>query len=273
MEIVVYALDAGGKNNFAWVRVHKCPNDINNYVPIITPKNQNIDNIIDCSSINGTDYVSGNDLKLLSNLIYNDLKIGNHVAIGVEAPMWFPISPLKNDYRFKEERQSSWSGQIGSTVSVQGIKIILNLFDLLRKTKNITFSTTTEYTHWTKKSEEKIIFLFEGFISGVNYKIPCTNNSAIRKLPLRPINPKTSKKYSTVYEEEHRWDAFLVACAFYGYYLNANLGKDRTGRTYKATKFSSLHLNVFSHWHSIMRRFNIFITPISDCACPILAIE
>ncbi|OBA06000.1 hypothetical protein A9P44_03515 [Paenibacillus polymyxa] len=67
MKTVVYTLDAGGNDNLGWVRVHKCPGDINKYVPIITPY---IDQIIDCLSKHETNYKSGDNLKTLSNLIY-----------------------------------------------------------------------------------------------------------------------------------------------------------------------------------------------------------
>lgn len=261
--IVVYALDAGGKKNFGWVRLDNCPGNIDNYIPIVTPKEIAIDKIMDCSK-SATDFEAGENITSLANLIVKDLNDGKQIAIGVEAPMWFPIAPNYGDYRFDEEKGSSWSGQVGSTVSVQGIKRVLNLFDIIKK-ENMNISSTTDINHWISRKSN--LFLFEGFINSRKYKIECARNPAIRDKTKRPTNKQTQSLYKSSYKEEHRWDAFLVACAFYGTYLNCNLGS-----SYHAINFKIRYSNVLSHWHSVMKRHGISIFPSQDQACPILAV-
>ncbi|MDQ1912521.1 hypothetical protein RAC89_19185 [Paenibacillus sp. GD4] len=275
--IVVYGIDAGGEQNFGWVRLDACPGNIDDYVPIVTPEitlsnNQSIkiDSIINSSDSNGLNFEAGENLATLAARITSDLNNHNRIAIGVESPMWFPISPKGRDYRFDEERNSSWSGQTGSTASVQGMKRALNLFNILRTTVADVgnLSSTTDFNHWyTGKSN---IFLFEGFVTG-KHKICCLKNPAVRDKTRRPLNPKL-KPYTTPYKEEHRWDAFLVASAFYGTFFNCNLGSYQ-GIQFQLSRYKTNYLDVLSQWHSIMNRLGISIFPFLDEPCNVVAVS
>lgn len=113
------------------------------------------------------------DLPRLGSRLVADLGARRWVALGFEAPMWFPVytaGPAPGDPLFpcrcKEERTREWYLQSGAAATLKAIGLGTWLFSLLHEElPGLQF--TTEPEEWRRRPER--LLLFESFVAG-SYK-------------------------------------------------------------------------------------------------------
>jgi len=132
------------------------------------------------------------NIKNLGEAIANDLLKGHKVALGFEAPMWYPIPKYDAQGRFhmtprfKEEEtsiqkrngnyESSKRWYVGgSQPMVKGYPLGLLLFEwMIQEYANnstgdhlLTIKATTDFKLWADKESEHQLYLYEGFVTGL----------------------------------------------------------------------------------------------------------
>lgn len=119
----------------------------------------------------GRTWSCGRRVGALVERIARDLDTGVSVALGFEAPMWFPISRLESaglqlfGPRFDAERGSEWYLQSGAAATVKAISLgSMVLSQLLRNRTTVRFST--EFI----ENGDPAIILFEAFVVA-SYKV------------------------------------------------------------------------------------------------------
>ena len=172
LDIGVYHLGASGnpiaRSKAAWVRLNRSPGDL---------REVRFRNICGASAIvsnDGNCFRAGRDLRALAALIDSDMEKGTPVAIGFEAPMWFPVHrhvPRQRfsmfKARFQQEEEREWYLQSGAAASLKAITLGVSLFSLLNNRGSI--SPTFSVTDWSSGGED--LLLFESFVTG-EYKPP-----------------------------------------------------------------------------------------------------
>lgn len=142
----------------------------------------------------------GRNVEQLAETIADDLRSGTRVALGFEAPMWFPIERANQpnlklftprfdkEQRHDDERQGhEWYLQSGAAATVKAISLGVLLFTELLG-RNSDLACTTDRKQW----QGKTLMLFEAFVTG-KYK----------------ITPPASLEGAA-----NEWDAFVAALAW-----------------------------------------------------------
>lgn len=158
---------------------------------------------------NGNLKIQDFNISNLADEIAQNVDNGIKVALGFEAPMWYPV-PQREDTgkftmkpRFDAENikvgisnNKQWY-QIGSQATVKSYVLGFLLFEWLVKKYQQTTRMTTCYDSWVKGDAN--IYLYEGFVTG-NYKPKKDDYD----------NIKTNSKLSN----DEVIDAYIVAAAF-----------------------------------------------------------
>lgn len=114
----------------------------------------------------GQSWECGRDIDLLAERISKDLAVGNVVALGFEAPMWFPVvhestAPMQLfGPRFDAERGSEWYLQSGAAATMKALSLGTLLFSRLLALNSARLTTSPE------SAARQTIVLFEAFVVG-----------------------------------------------------------------------------------------------------------
>ena len=179
MAIAVYALDIGVYNlgvgcqvlrstTAAWCRLDTLPADL---AELAHQFNHPDETSLRC----------GRDIRELVRLMACDLRRGTPVALGFEAPMWFPVYRAHRarfslfEPRFPDERAHEWYLQSGAAATLKAISLGCLLFSELTATmgplNEVTLSTHPD--SWGKRST---LTLFEAFVAG-DFKLEFPGNA------------------------------------------------------------------------------------------------
>lgn len=119
----------------------------------------------------GHTWACGRSIGALADMIARDLDEGWRVALGFEAPMWFPVSRRESPAlsvfgpRFDAERGSEWYLQSGAAATLKAISLgSMLLSELLARCPTRSFSTDT------RAKDEQVVVLYEAFVVGP-YKV------------------------------------------------------------------------------------------------------
>ena len=209
---VVYALDIGVYNldlsnevdsstTAAWCRLTETPKSLYNDVDYLgCPPDY-----IEISFPDGCQALCGRHIGVLANHISSDIAAGNAVALGFEAPMWFPLTLDADSHklfypRFPVERGHEWYIQAGAAATVKAISLGILLFRLISKETTITQISRNPHCWTTSPSS---LTLFEAFVAGGDEK----KNDYFYKLRRPDLIGKNAKD---------EWDAFTAAVAWCG---------------------------------------------------------
>ncbi|WP_185157233.1 hypothetical protein [Paenibacillus anseongense] len=200
----------------------------------------------------------------LADLIAQDLRDNKRVAIGMEAPMWFPT---QRQIRFNDEgsQNAHWWNPAASAATISAIGIGVNLFSILRNfLLEHKIEPTTNLDDWFSSNKFEI-FLFEGFINGPKYKLESK----------QWMNKFNKSIHDQKPPDEHIWDAFLVATAFWEFFMQRQqLNSSNTQKNTQKVIVHSISYNdaVFSHWHNILTKNNILLNPVVHSDCLVLSL-
>ena len=117
-------------------------------------------------------WTGGINLAQMAASLAKDLSDGHRVALGFEAPMWFPIKRnleaggRQFEQRFNAEDGREWYLQSGAAATLKATSLGVLLFTMIRLHLP-KFKLSTKTT-----ADRSVIVLFESFVTG-NYKIPC----------------------------------------------------------------------------------------------------
>lgn len=181
--MIVYGIDIGvyrtgvmrqirrSATSFAWVRVDSSPGAFD----VVYTQQQN-----QMQLTNGCTYTYGQDINDLCQHVVADIG-HDRVAIGMEAPMWFPIFSAADaqsasfalfSTRFAQEHGLGWWMQSGAAAKVKAMSIGYTVLNYVcsnaPQSQNIPFSL--DISDWQTGG----ILLYEGFVGG-NYKLSTTN--------------------------------------------------------------------------------------------------
>lgn len=173
---VVYSLDIGvyfttragtpgARTKAAWARLDHWPGDLG-----AVRAGKRAGTALELISESGRSIETDCDIPRLASRIVADLGARRWVALGFEAPMWFPVyaaGPGSGDPLFpcrcKEERTREWYLQSGAAATLKAIGLGTWLFSLLYQERpGLQF--TTDPAEWKQRSERML--LFESFVAG-----------------------------------------------------------------------------------------------------------
>lgn len=176
---VVYSLDIGvyfvtragqpaSRTKAAWARLNHWPGDL-----AAVRAGARSGTALELTSESGRPIDTDRDLLGLASRLLADLGAQRWVALGFEAPMWFPVytaGPTPGDPLFpcrcEEERTREWYLQSGAAATLKAIGLGTWLFSLLHdELPDLRF--TTEPEEWRRRPER--LLLFESFVAG-SYK-------------------------------------------------------------------------------------------------------
>lgn len=182
---------------------------------------------------NAEAYKSGNDMRVLADLICDDLIQKKRIAIAMEAPMWQPVPEFKTDseydlfpIRLDAEKGYQWYLQSGASALARAISTGITLFSILNQKyplNNVSFSTTGKVN--------VDIELFEGFVAG-DWKLDQAAESSF---------------------SPHCWDALLTGLGFH-YAKDESRGLSDCATMHQPGAFND---NTHSHWHTILSDLEI----------------
>jgi hypothetical protein len=115
----------------------------------------------------------GRSIKDLARMMACDLKEGKSIALGFEAPMWFPTqrehSPALSLFsqRFPEESGHEWYLQAGAAATLKAVSLGCLLFSQVEGL-GVRLAPSTDPDSWQTGSDTMI--LFEAFVAG-GYKL------------------------------------------------------------------------------------------------------
>lgn len=182
--MIVYGLDIGvyhtgvqsqvrrSDTSFAWARVDSSPGAFD--VGYTQQQNRMQLN-------NGCSYTCGQDINDFCQHVVADIG-HDRVAIGMEAPMWFPIfsaaavqsaSFALFSTRFAQEQGLGWWMQSGAAAKVKAMSIGYTVLSYICNNAPQTQNTalSLDISHWQAGG----ILLYEGFVGG-NYKLSDDND-------------------------------------------------------------------------------------------------
>jgi hypothetical protein len=144
----VYACDIGSTRHerskdpkFAWVRV--------------TPDRSPI-------------AIGSHSIESLVNYLGKDLRAGFSIAIGFEAPLFFPV-PIRSD-KLSKARQGEgdrpFSAQIGLAVAALALHQTAWILVKLKEAPQLDCQFTLDYQDWPPPPGRQVIFCWEAFVSG-----------------------------------------------------------------------------------------------------------
>jgi hypothetical protein len=122
----------------------------------------------------GSSATTGRSMEALADTIATDIRAGASVALGMEAPMWFPTfrqhfeSMALFAPRFHRERGRAWYLQAGAAATLKACSLGVLLFNQLQQRVAITRMSTCP-SDWTHSGNT--LTLFEGFVTA-DFKIP-----------------------------------------------------------------------------------------------------
>ena len=114
----------------------------------------------------------GRSIEALADAIADDLRAGNAIALGFEAPMWFPSERSHRPNlqmfspRFGAERGTEWYLQSGAAATLKAIGLGMLLFTLLLE-RQPKLNLTTD----PKSAGRNLLVVYEAFVVG-SFKIP-----------------------------------------------------------------------------------------------------
>ncbi|UOK62184.1 hypothetical protein MT997_28360 [Paenibacillus sp. OVF10] len=190
------------------------------------------------------------------------------MAVGIEAPMWCTTNLT---IRFLEEGKGAhWWNPAASSATINAINIGVQIFSGLGALiKKGSLRSTTDINQWLSSNQCNIL-LFEGFVYG-QYKIESIQWTQKRR------KSHKDKKSISIHDfkppEEHLWDAFLVASAFWEYHSSSIKLQNNLGNYKSIVQPITYQGDVLSHWHTILRKARIPRNPVSDQDCLILSIQ
>lgn len=109
----------------------------------------------------------GRSIEKLAEMMVQDLRAGRRVALGFEAPMWFPLEnrhrPNMNLFapRFSAEQGSEWYLQSGAAATLKAISLGTMLREHLHE-----FVGTTKRATMIEEWKPGTVLLFEAFVVG-----------------------------------------------------------------------------------------------------------
>lgn len=142
----------------------------------------------------GNSWQCGRSIKELANAIATDIVSGRRIALGLEAPMWFPLHAVHCpgltlfEPRFDQERGSEWYVQAGAAATLKAISLGRLLLSYLTGLGHRPIFTTAGDDVPVGQ-----VRLFEAFVAGKQFKISHPGLDATNE-----------------------WDALVAALAFGG---------------------------------------------------------
>jgi hypothetical protein len=178
----------------------------------------------------GRTWPCGRSLDVLARAIVRDVEAGHRVALGFEAPMWFPTRHAARPglttfaARFETERGSEWYLQSGAAATLKAIGLGIMLFSaIVAQRDKQRFSTRSN-------DLDGAILLYEAFVAG-DYKIA----------------PPASVARSGTNE----WDALTAAIAWRTLHSDSGLAAPPPLRAVELHKGGSLRGGAISVWSII----------------------
>ena len=201
-ENVVYSLDIGtyklgaraqvlNSTTTAWCRLAHAPSSLESVRFSGTHSSGRF------TFADGSLATTGRSMETLADAIATDIRAGASVALGMEAPMWFPTfrrhfeSMALFARRFHRERGREWYLQSGAAATLKACSLGVLLFNQLHERVAITRMSTCP-SDWTHSGNT--LTLFEGFVT------------AGFKIPLAQDVPSTAA---------NEWDALVAAGAWW----------------------------------------------------------
>ena len=186
LDIGVYSLSSTGQvlagTTAAWCRVDDYSGDANlRFETSATPNDPRFGRF---TSRSGSCYIAGHHIGDLAEHIVQDLQTGRRVALGFEAPMWFPIPHNLGsgenlfEPRFEEEADFRWYLQSGAAASIKSIALGRMLFWHIREKLGIEHPNGVKHAtdlacrilpahEWIESGDgHGEITLFEAFVAG-----------------------------------------------------------------------------------------------------------
>jgi hypothetical protein len=204
--LVVYALDVGvyslgsqgqvlsSSTSTGWCRLDALPSSLRSNAEYQSNGTRGV------FKVQGASCDCGKDIEDLACCMLQDLKDGNSVALGFEAPMWIPIEFEQTKSwklfrpRFDQEKGHGWYLQGGAAATLKAIGLGFLLFNALRRKDVTDFCLSTSPELNNTGAEVKLITVYEAFVTG-DYKIA--------------LPPSSSENVSDM------WDAYIAAAAWF----------------------------------------------------------
>lgn len=139
----------------------------------------------------------GRSIEDLAQAMASDLEEGKAIALGFEAPMWFPTqrahSPSLSLFsqRFSEEKGHEWYLQAGAAATLKAISLGCLLFPQINGL-GVRWAPSTNPDSWRKGN--RTLMLFEAFVAG-DYKL--------------------SRPYGVPVAAANEWDAVTAAVSWF----------------------------------------------------------
>ena len=242
--MIVYGIDIGvyhtgvqsqvrrSDTSFAWARVDGSPGVFN--LSYRSHQNQ-------LQLNNGLAFTCGQDINDLCQHVTDDLE-NSRVAIGMEAPMWFPIHSVAAaqsasfamfSNRFHQEQGLGWWMQSGAAAKVKATSVGYTILNHI--CNHAPLGPRTAVTLDTMRWRTGEALLYEGFVGGA-YKLSTANDDI--------------------------FDAFTSGAAFWG--LNGGGAAVSCTATVPPRSPASFHAaqsqqgDVFSAWSAIANRAGLY---------------
>jgi hypothetical protein len=142
----------------------------------------------------GSSWRCGRSIKELAKAIAYDISTGRRIALGLEAPTWFPLHAEHRpglrlfEHRFEQERGTEWYLQAGAAATLKAISLGRLLLGYLTGLGHrLSFATAGDDALVGQ------VRLFEAFVAGKQFKISLPGLDAANE-----------------------WDALVAALAFGG---------------------------------------------------------
>lgn len=201
----------------------------------------------------GPSAACGRSIEQLARLMANDIKEGRSLALGFEAPMWFPTQREHSQSlslfspRFPEESGHEWYLQAGAAATLKAASLGCLLFSQVEGL-SVRLEPSTEPDSW--RTRNVTLILFEAFVAGA-FKLDCPS-----KVPPTAAN---------------EWDAATAAVSWF--LAHGFSSKESSGRPSTLHQAGSQKGNVISAWSIIL---GACVAPVSVQGppdCEIVAIR